>query len=195
MKKIEKSFLISAGVNLALVIALVCVVITLHNTNKQLQLANNNISEFNEQVRACYDAGFTDGIKFAEENIATDIDKEVEDVVVLEETEEIDRKEEKEINLTSLGEFKLTAYCPCSKCNGKWAGGITSTGVTAQAEHTIAVDPKVIPYGSHVMINGHEYVAEDCGGAIKNARIDVYFDTHQEALNFGIKYAEVFMIQ
>ena len=193
MKKIEKSFLISAGINLALVISLICIAVTLRNTNKQLQLANNNISEFNEQVRACYDAGFADGVEF-EKNIVTTIDKEVEDVVELTESEEVEGKEENEPNLTNLGEFKLTAYCPCSKCNGKWAGGITSTGVTAQAGRTIAVDPKVIPYGSHVVINGHEYVAEDCGGAIKNKRIDVYFDTHQEALDFGVKYTEVFMI-
>lgn len=94
----------------------------------------------------------------------------------------------------NLGEFKLTAYCPCSKCCGKWANGITSTGVTAKAGRTIAVDPKVIPYGTEVIINGHTYIAEDCGGAIKGNRIDVYFDSHSEALKFGVKYADVYIV-
>ncbi len=92
---------------------------------------------------------------------------------------------------TSLGEFKLTAYCTCSKCCGKWADGITATGTQATAGRTIAVDPDVIPLGSTVIINGTEYIAEDVGGAIKGNRIDVLFNTHQEALQFGVQYADV----
>lgn len=99
-----------------------------------------------------------------------------------------------ENSLRSLGKFKLTAYCPCKKCNGKWAGGITSTGVTAKAGRTIAVDPKKIPYGTEVTIDGYGVrIAEDCGGAIKGNRIDVFFDTHKEAMDFGVQYAEVFI--
>lgn len=107
----------------------------------------------------------------------------------------IPQTEERSFSETnSLGQFKLTAYCPCSKCNGKWAGGITSTGAKAQANHTIAVDPSVIPYGSKVKINDKIYVAEDCGGAIKGNRIDIYFASHDEALDFGVQYAEVFLV-
>lgn len=94
----------------------------------------------------------------------------------------------------NLGEFKLTAYCPCEACNGQWKDGITSTGVIAQAGRTIAVDPTVIPYGTEVNINGHTYIAEDCGGAIKGNRIDIYFDTHAEALEFGVQYADVYIV-
>jgi 3D (Asp-Asp-Asp) domain-containing protein len=86
--------------------------------------------------------------------------------------------------------FKLTAYCPCAICCGK-TDGVTSTGVIATAGRTIAVDPEEIPYGSEVIINDHTYIAEDCGGAIKGNRIDIYFDTHQEALEFGVQYVEV----
>ena len=57
-------------------------------------------------------------------------------------------------NLVDLGVFKITHYCPCSICCGPYANGITSTGVTATTNHTIAVDPSVIPYGSKVVING-----------------------------------------
>lgn len=88
--------------------------------------------------------------------------------------------------------YMLTAYCSCKKCCGK-SDGITSTGTKATAGRTIAVDPQNIPYGTKVIINGNTYIAEDCGGAIKGNRIDIYFDTHQEALNFGVQYADVYI--
>lgn len=80
--------------------------------------------------------------------------------------------------------YELTAYCPCEKCCGK-TDGITASGTQATAGRTIAVDPRVFPYGTKVIVDGHEYVAEDTGGAIKGARLDIFFDTHEEALNFG----------
>lgn len=104
-----------------------------------------------------------------------------------------------EPELVSLGDFTLTAYCSCEICCGEWAlnrpNGIvyTATGTEAVAGRTIAVDPDVIPYGSTVYINGQAYVAEDCGGAIQGNRIDVYFDSHSAALEFGVQYAEIFM--
>ena len=96
-----------------------------------------------------------------------------------------------------LGEFRLTAYCPCMKCCGK-SDGIGSTGTTAAEGRTIAVDPRVIPYGSAVTIyfsdgTSHTYTAEDCGGAIKENRIDVFFDNHQAAREFGVQTAYVYM--
>ena len=102
---------------------------------------------------------------------------------------DVEIEEPKEIN---LGKFKLTAYCSCKKCCGK-SDGITSTGTKATQGRTIAVDTKVIPYGSKVIINGKEYIAEDCGGAIKNNRIDVFFNNHQDALDFGVQYANVYI--
>jgi 3D (Asp-Asp-Asp) domain-containing protein len=94
--------------------------------------------------------------------------------------------------LVYLGRFKLTAYCPCRKCSEGW-GNKTATGVRAIEGRTIAVDPRVIPYGSAVVINGKEYVAEDCGGAIKKKRIDIYFESHSAAWKFGVQYADVYL--
>lgn len=98
-------------------------------------------------------------------------------------------------NLKNLGVFKITHYCPCSICCGPYANGITSTGVTAVTNHTIAVDPTQIPYGSQVVINGQVYVAEDCGGAIKRNCIDIYVATHTEGENKGVYYTEVYLIE
>lgn len=100
-----------------------------------------------------------------------------------------------EASLKSLGVFRITHYCPCSLCCGPWADGITSTGITAVTNHTIAVDPTQIPYGTKVVINGQVYVAEDCGGAIKKDCIDVYVASHAEGQAKGVYYTEVYAIQ
>ena len=87
-----------------------------------------------------------------------------------------------------IGTFEATAYCHCTKCCGANAKGITASGTKVKANRTIAVDPKVIPLGSKVHIEGFgDYIAEDIGGAIKGYKIDIYFQTHQDALNFGRK--------
>lgn len=98
-------------------------------------------------------------------------------------------------SLKPLGTFRITHYCPCSICCGPWANGITSTGVTATTNHTIAVDPSQIPYGSQVVINGQVYVAEDCGGAIKTNCIDIYVASHAEGESKGVYYTDVYLIQ
>ena len=94
----------------------------------------------------------------------------------------------------SLGTFKITHYC-CEKyphiCN---AGPPykTATGTTPHVGGC-AVDPKKIPLGSYIKINGVVYHAEDTGGAIKGNRIDLVVDTHQEALTRGTYKAQVFL--
>lgn len=85
--------------------------------------------------------------------------------------------------------FECTAYCPCSLCCGQWANGITASGTIARAAHTIAAS-KEYPFGTQIELNGTIYTVEDRGGAIKGNKIDVYFDTHEEALQFGRRKIE-----
>lgn len=108
-------------------------------------------------------------------------------------TETTTEREETRPEFLDMGEFKLTAYCACSECCGKWADGITATGTKPVQGRTIAVDQDVIPYGSEVIVNGHTYRAEDCGGEIIGREIDVYFDNHEEALEFGVQYSPVLL--
>lgn len=58
----------------------------------------------------------------------------------------------------------------------------------------MAVDPDVIPYGTVVEIDGYEYVAEDCGEAVKGNHIDILCASHELAECFGVQYAEVFVV-
>lgn len=96
----------------------------------------------------------------------------------------------------SLGTFGITAYCTCRICCGVYSGGNrTASGTVPTANRTIAVDTNVIPFGTKVVINGQVYVAEDRGGAIKGNRIDMFFMTHQEALNWGRRTMEVYLAE
>lgn len=91
----------------------------------------------------------------------------------------------------SLGEFVISHYCDCQKCTVD-GDGITATGTKATAGRTIAADPDVLPMGTTVIIDGHTYTVEDVGGAIKGKRIDIFMDSHEEALQAGVRTAEVF---
>lgn len=80
--------------------------------------------------------------------------------------------------------FTATGYCPCSKCCGK-STGITASGAKAQAGVTVAM-PSSYAFGTKVEIKGMgTYTVQDRGGAINGNKIDIFFNTHQEALNFG----------
>lgn len=85
--------------------------------------------------------------------------------------------------------FKVTAYCSCAKCCGSYANGITAAGTTVTAGRTIAVDKNVIPLGTTVYIDGVPYVAEDTG--VSGNWIDLYMDSHEAALQWGVKYCTV----
>lgn len=97
-------------------------------------------------------------------------------------------------NGRSRGQYKLTFYCPCSQCSGKWGSG-TSSGTRAAEGRTIAVDPRKIPIGSRVFIEGYgDFIAEDVGGAIKGNKIDVFVNSHSRCYELGVQYANVYVM-
>ena len=87
--------------------------------------------------------------------------------------------------------YIATAYCPCEKCCGK-EDGITASGVKAREGITIAADWDVMPEGTIVEIEGIGYrIVQDTGSAIKGHRIDIYFEVHEDALDFGVQEVRV----
>ena len=85
--------------------------------------------------------------------------------------------------------YKITAYCPCAKCCGK-ATGRTAMGTKATAGRTVAASAK-FSFGTKLNINGHTYTVEDRGGAINGNKIDIFVNSHAEALAWGVRYLPV----
>ena len=89
--------------------------------------------------------------------------------------------------------FKVTAYCSCDKCCGKTTG-MTASGTKATAGHTVAASGQ-FAFGTKLIINGQEYTVEDRGGAIQGNRIDIYMNSHAEAVAWGVKYLPVQVVE
>ena len=88
--------------------------------------------------------------------------------------------------------YKITAYCPCAKCCGK-TNGRTASGTTATAGRTVAASSK-FAFGTKLNIGGHVYTVEDRGGAINGNKIDIFVNTHAEALQWGVRYLNVSVV-
>ena len=87
-----------------------------------------------------------------------------------------------------LGNFKLTAYCNCAICCGRWAGGPTASGKMPVQGRTIATG--VLPFGTKLNIGGKIYTVEDRGTPY--GHIDIYMERHADAEEFGVRYADVY---
>ena len=108
--------------------------------------------------------------------------------------------------LTSLGTFRATAYCGCVHCCGIWSAEHpsrvgtdyvqkTASGTIPVAGVTVAADWSILPCGTVIVVNGHEYTVEDSGGLVKGKTIDFYMESHEEALQFGVQEIEVFVYE
>ena len=90
---------------------------------------------------------------------------------------------------TYLGNFTLTAYCNCAQCCGT-AGNLTASGTVPAAGRTVAMAG--VPFGTQLMINGNVYTVEDLGTPY--GHVDIYFDSHSDALAFGLQSADVYQV-
>lgn len=100
-----------------------------------------------------------------------------------------------ELAYTQVLSCKATAYTTQRQSWKK-----TATGTTARVG-AIAVDPRVIPYGTRMFIVSADgsitygvATAEDCGGSIKGNRIDLFFDTYDECVSFGVRACDVYLL-
>ena len=116
-----------------------------------------------------------------------------------------DRTENQLIEAALLGKAHIiedctvTHYCCCVKCCGK-DDGITASGVKATPGVTVAVDTSIIPLGSDVLVDYGDgvinyYRADDTGSAIKGNELDLCANSHQEAINMGVRTATVYWVE
>ena len=74
-------------------------------------------------------------------------------------------------------------------------GNLTKSGTQPKAGRTVAVDPSIIPLGTRLIINGQAgFVAEDTGGRIHNNKIDIFFDSKEDCIKWGVRELEVLII-
>lgn len=91
--------------------------------------------------------------------------------------------------------IRVTAYCPCPKCCGEYSDGITANGHKINPGDTFVAADKKYSFGTEMIIPGYNNSEPvkvlDRGGAIQGNRLDVFFATHQEALEWGVRNLDV----
>lgn len=97
-----------------------------------------------------------------------------------------------QINNYYMGKYRITFYCGCSKCNGKWTGQPTASGVYPKQGITIATG-REFSFGTKIMINNHIYTVQDRG--VPNGCIDIYLNSHQECYRRGLYYTDIYLIK
>ena len=91
--------------------------------------------------------------------------------------------------------MRVTAYCACKKCCGKFADGITACGHKIRQGDTFAAADKRYSFGTEMIVagynNGKPIKVLDRGGAIRGNKLDVFFNSHKKAMQWGVKYIDV----
>lgn len=101
--------------------------------------------------------------------------------------------QEEGTHTVSYGIFEITGYCDCSICTG--ANHLTYSETVPKAGHTVAADLQVFPLGSRLQIGDCIYTVEDTGKGLKGKKIDIFYNTHEEALEWGRRSMEVYLVE
>ena len=167
-----------------------------NTTNKILQQGQNGLKEVTYKVKYQNDAEI-EKIQLSEKVVKEPVNKIVQvNKVVTSRSGTTSRTTTPSTTVSSnvSGQrYKVTAYCPCAKCCGK-SNGITALGTRATAGRTVAASSK-FSFGTKLNINGHVYTVEDRGGAITGNKIDIFVNSHAEALAWGVRYLPVSVVQ
>ncbi len=153
-------------------------------TNRVIQYGRNGIKEVTYKVK------YKNGEEIERIELSSKVIKEPVDKIVQIQTKVTSRYSRGGgVTTASSGRYKVTAYCACVRCCGK-TNGITASGTKATANRTVAA-PSSFAFGTKIVMNGQTYVVEDRGGAIQGNRIDLYMNSHSEALAWGVRYLDV----
>ena len=92
-------------------------------------------------------------------------------------------------------QMRVTAYCPCPKCCGQYSDGVTACGHEIEPGDAFVAADKRYSFRTEMIISGYNdgqpVKVLDRGGAIQGNRLDVFFASHQEALEWGVRYLDV----
>ena len=101
----------------------------------------------------------------------------------------------KRARVRKIIDMEATAYYPGPEDTWPYASGTTASGLKA-GYGVVAVDPRFIRLKTLLYVEGYGYaIAADTGGGIKGKRIDLCFDTYQEAVRFGRKTLKVYILR
>lgn len=165
-----------------------------NTTNKVLQQGKNGLKEVTYKIKYQNEVEI-EKIQLSEKIIKEPVNKivQVNKVVTSRSGTTSRATPSTTVSANASGQiYKITAYCSCAKCCGK-STGITAMGTKATAGRTVAASSK-FAFGTKLNINGHTYTVEDRGGAIKGNKIDIYVNSHAEALAWGVRYLPVSVV-
>ena len=165
-----------------------------NTTNKVLQQGKNGLKEVTYKIKYQNDVEI-EKTQLSEKVITEPVNKIVQVNKVTSRSGTTTRAAVATAATTTSGTqvYKITAYCSCANCCGK-ATGRTAMGTKATAGRTVAASGK-FAFGTKLNINGHVYTVEDRGGAINGNKIDIYVNSHAEALAWGVRYLPVSVAQ
>ena len=164
-----------------------------NTTNKVLQQGKDGLKEVTYKIKYQNDVEIEKTV-ISEKIITEPVNKIVQVSKVTTRSSTLPRTTTTSTTTASTGGavYKITAYCPCSKCCGK-STGRTASGTKATAGRTVAASGK-FAFGTKLNIGGHIYTVEDRGGAINGNKIDIFVNSHAEALQWGVRYLPVSVV-
>lgn len=201
----------SVDKNLIVSLLIVLIIVLLGNNSRKkaeqyeteiqtLEEINQSLEEKNKVLEKERDKAIDEKMNFEEQlwEAEAEIERLEEENKQEIQTEEKSDKPTRSGSRNSTIYCKLTAYSPYDNQSGIEGGGITSTEKTPCKKYC-AVDPKKIPYGTILEVPGYGIVeAQDTGSALRKYRdyqVDLYMDTYKEAVDFGVQYKEVRILQ
>ena len=164
-----------------------------NTTNKILQEGKDGLKEVTYKIKYQNDVEIEKTV-ISEKVITEPVNKIVQVSKVTTRSSTLPRTTTASATTASTGGavYKITAYCPCSKCCGKTTGR-TASGTRATAGRTVAASAQ-FAFGTKLNIGGHIYTVEDRGGAINGNKIDIFVNSHAEALQWGVRYLTVSVV-
>jgi len=196
-------------VNLAAFICIVCfianIVPPIRNSGNPDEQEKSNISKVDSPIILLYatiaEIQSSESTVINESETKTEVEPQMpEKVQTIAENAKSRQSEDSESNTEQPEEWesiemRVTAYCPCPICCGEYSDGITACGYEIQPGDTFVAADSRYPFGTEMIIPGYStgqpVKVLDRGGAIKGNRLDVFFATHEEALEWGVQYLEV----